>query len=256
MSKILDKLRSLDALNSWVRSSSGRHATASPQRRIYEAKRMALSDATRILGAKHYALTVPAKCRDCGGSGKYVDSYGAKFDHCWRCSNTGFVRLEFVESQVAEGIVWHSPRAKAWDLPIAGTRNFVEVDWDVNKPGRDLTPDEAARHLLVIDEAWPPRYRNLHKHCWEYCECTDIYSLYIGEWKEYCAHCRAPEPKHRFHKRAGRVECTLLACEECYAAKRGLDLFEAAIPLEMYQPPNVMAWINVNSALVWDGRAA
>ncbi len=167
MNDLLEKLHSLNALNSWVRSRSGREAIASPQRRIYEAKRMAITDATRLLGAKHYSLMLPAKCRDCNGTGNYIDSYGHEFDHCWRCSNSGFIRLEFVESHIAEGIKWHSPRNKVYGLQVSGEVSFVATDWDVNKPGHDLSPDGAARHLLVIDEAWPARYPNSHKQCYE-----------------------------------------------------------------------------------------
>lgn len=220
---------------------------------------MALDEATRLLGAKHYRLTVPAQCRDCGGTGKYTDWDGREFNHCWRCGCTGRMRLEFVESHVAEGICWHSPRAKAYELwnRADGELSFAASDWGgPNVPGRELMPDEAAGHLLLIDAAWPPRYPNSHEGCYEHCECTDRYSLWLGRWTEYCAHCRSLEPKYNFHRRVGRVECTLMACEACYAAKRGLDLFDVPIPLAMYQPPNVMAWINANKALVWNGRAA
>lgn len=256
---IREKLESLDALNSWVRSKSFYGPLNTPRKRIYEAKRMALNDATRLLGAKHYRIEVPTKCRDCGGTGKYEDSWGRKFDHCYRCCSAGQVRLEFIESHLTENICWHTPRERAYELWNAADSelSWASSDWGgPNQAGRDLTPDEAAKHLLVIDQAWPVRYPNSHGHCFEHCDCTDRYSLYLGRWNHYCAHCKGLEPKYGFHKRVGRVEFMLEACKECYEKRPGLELFDAPMPWEMIQPPNIMAWVNANKALVWDGRAA
>ena len=244
----------IDHLNSWVRTTSGCEAMNSPRRRIYEAKGLALLDATRLLNAEHFALTVPVKCRDCGGSGRYDDGYRA-FPHCWRCNSSGTVRLEFVESRIPGIAVWHTPKEYAYRLPITGEMSFASTEWDVNRSGKDLEPEDAAGYLLTIDEAWPPRYAGRHEQCYDRCDCTDRYSLYVGCWDRWCAHCRTGEPKYRFHKRVGRVECTLMACEACYAVKKGLSLFDACIPLEMYRSPNIMAWINKNSALS-DGKAS
>lgn len=253
MSDLLEKLESVDALNSWVRSRSFYGPISSARRRIYEAKKMALKDATRLLTCEHKLITVMARCRDCGGSGKYDDGY-RKFDHCYRCFNKGMVRLEFVESNIADRFRWHSPRSESYSFAPAqmGEISFAATDWDVNKAGKDLTPDEAAKHLLVIDAAWPP-YR--YGDCRQYCECTGHYHLYVGRVDKACAHCGSMAVSERCHKTHGRVEFTFGICADCRKSLTTDQQWAVCLPLELIQPANIMAWVNANAALI-DRRAA
>jgi hypothetical protein len=249
MSDLLEKLASVDALNSWVRSRSFYGPTVSPRKRIYEAKKMALKDAVRLLDCDHKLITIMAKCRDCGGTGKYCDGW-SEFDHCYRCFNKGMVRLEFVESSIAGRFRWHTPRSESYSFapPQMGEISFAATDWDVNKDGKYLTPDEAAKHLLVIDQAWPPsRYGDCGTR---YCECTGHYHLYAGAVDKVCSHCGSQDVSERCHKTRGRVEFTFGICAWCRKTLTTDEQWNVSLPLELIQPENLMAWVNANAALI------
>lgn len=79
-------LRAVNYLNSWVRSDSYRHAVLSRQSRhaVYHLKRYAIEAAQNAGMATHRRVGMVATCRDCGGSGRYYDSYGYEHDHCRR----------------------------------------------------------------------------------------------------------------------------------------------------------------------------
>lgn len=288
---LLDVLTAIDRLNSWVRSESYRHGLwhSTLTRRIYEMKSAAIERAHRELVCTHRLIETLATCRDCGGDGRYVDTGGQEFDHCHACSNTGRVRLQFVETRIYDrnrhpdpaiaaremvtGAVgfpilhaWHTPRMRfynrSFDLPQEiGT----DVTWSVNQPGRDLTVDEAARDLLLCEPVFPPRYRH-DQYCddWE-CRCTDRYVLYLGEVTNCCAHCGADlsgfaadartdaggMQVNRLGKKIGRVDFTVAACAACYEARRwhAITLFDVALPPQLVAPQHVAEWVRVNDAL-------
>ena len=117
------------------------------------------------------------KCGHCGGTERYVDSYGERWPHCRQCSSTGTVTLKFVETVLPCGQAWHHP----WDRYDDGGRELAEIaglavwdgergryraagggdpifsniasDWRPQRPSFSLDADAAAEALNVV-EAW------------------------------------------------------------------------------------------------------
>ena len=94
------------------------------------------------------------KCRDCGGSGRYTDSWGYTHDHCRACGNTGKASLSFVVSTLWTGHAWHTPLMR-WPSCKINTQSLVPIvdSYQPNQPGRDMTPQEVALDLYTV-ERW------------------------------------------------------------------------------------------------------
>ena len=67
-------LIAIDRLNSWVRSDSARSWHSSPRYAIYDWKHHVIERAIKEHRAECRGLYLTLNCRDCGGSGKYIDS--------------------------------------------------------------------------------------------------------------------------------------------------------------------------------------
>lgn len=158
-----DQLRSvinaLDHLNSFVRSNAHRdYALYSPRNYIYLAKAWAIKAINELKLPQPFThVQVTVKCRDCDGTGRYVDDYGYKHDRCWKCSSTGWVRLKFIETLVDirwKVVRWHTP---VEHYPINEHKDeehysYHDTRWQPNQPGKDLAPWEVAKYLNVLHD--------------------------------------------------------------------------------------------------------
>lgn len=239
---LLAILPRIDALNSYLRSPARRRgwSGSSLDRVVYHYKREALKDATNWRIAAHRLVAAVTECRDCGGSGKYVDSYGEKWPHCRRCSSSGRVKLRFIESTL-DGFIWHTPVDHAYSFMIERTWEMPEhpaVDWHVHQVGRDLDIDTVADHLLAVEAHFPrktPRY-----YAYDGCEFDphNTYTLYAGESDpSTCVLCTGAmiesEGKypHRLCVSTGRVQWSTTICDACYTAANATsaaNVFKAA----------------------------
>lgn len=195
-------LASLDALNSWVRSDSHRrYAMNSPKYAIYEWKRFIIREAVAAGTAELKAIYLSLTCRDCGGCGRYTDSYGYEWPHCRKCSSTGKHRLTFLVSKIG-GYTWHTPWDKVNIPTPEGMYQFAELstDWEPNQKGIDLTVEQVAAHLNVLEPLL------LHRAgsrwiSWNYGEDggdarNDRYKLDLGRGPHRCEFCgREPNPQ-------------------------------------------------------------
>lgn len=177
----------MSRVNSWVRSPSFREQSGNLRRAIYADKDSLLRFAEEAeLAAEERNVYVDATCRKCGGSGKYVDRAGYRWDHCRACDNTGKVRLPFREATLAhagETFVWHRPgyrtelRTVPYKWPLTGEVHEREqyvtwpepvpaIGWTVNEVGEDIPLEQAAalleriaRALIALDRRRPnPRW--------------------------------------------------------------------------------------------------
>ncbi len=149
-------VEAVDLLNSWIRSDSHWGSFSSPRYAIYNWKHMLVKKALAEVPDCYRTVHVCLKCRDCGGTGKYIDSYGHNHLHCRKCSNSGVVRLDFLETEI-EGFKWHTPRDKTWQFrtPIDWESAQCLTDWKPNAKGRDLEPCQVAECLNVCETALP-----------------------------------------------------------------------------------------------------
>jgi hypothetical protein len=196
-------LQALIALNSWTRSDAAhRSGTFRLQRVIYRYKGSAL---VAYLQARVDLSPVPvyvtAVCRDCGGSGLYVDEWGYQHGHCWRCRDGGFVRLEFVQTTLPNGAIWHTPRdplkcPSALLRAVQGVESHMSEAWDVGRKGHSLSfPDLAAALNLVEDWHGDVPERHIIK-MWDDWD-VHYYRLPLGIRAQTCAFCDgelAPDP--------------------------------------------------------------
>lgn len=263
----------LDRLNSFVRSDAYRREfyMASPRRAVYEMKRQAILVAHVAGLAEHRRIVITAKCRDCGGSGKYVDSYGERFPWCRACSSSGTVTLRFVETTIAlpgRALRWHSPRTGfslwpvepqelphlKWYDPATGEwlpGSESPADWTVNEVGRDLAIWEVARDLVTAEAAFkatPYRRRD-----WGYSEggCSldpFRYPLRIGQTERVCWKCDAPVPEDRtwVGGHVGRVEFTAACCEPC--EKQLGAPWPTTVPPALIEHEAIREWMRLHPA--------
>lgn len=219
----------VDALNSYLRSQARRRgwSSSSLDRVVYHYKREALKAATNWRVATHRLIAAVTICRDCGGSGKYVDSYGKEWPHCRRCSSTRSVKLRFIESTLG-GFVWHTPADQSYSFMVERTWEMPEhpaVDWQVHQQGRDLDIETVADNLLAVEAHFPHKPQAYYADC-----CGDdvrfdphnTYTLYAGESDpSICALCAQPvvvsEGKypHRIGVSTGRVQWSAIICDAC-----------------------------------------
>lgn len=248
MTEIPEPIWAMDRLNSWLRSPSAhRGGYSTPYRAIYFLKREAIEWADANLECLHSAVKVKAKCRDCGGTGKYTDSYGYEWPHCRACSNRGSLALEFVQTIIRGGPVWHTPWLKFYvyrgqrysgyrlSIPLGLVRGADE-EWSVYQAGRDMTPEEVARDLNTIEGFWTKRPAPYYT---DYGGPFDDfkYKLYVGATDpSRCSLCGSfSEEPYRYGVSRSCIEWSDHACKVCanlykHSAKV-FDLFPIPQPL-------------------------
>lgn len=268
MNEILaNALHAIDRLNSWVRSDSFRRQSyegGSLRRVIYHMKRQAILRAHAELACEHGPFMLRLQCRDCGGSGRYLDCNGYRQEHCWACGNSGTVTLHFVETRIGslvEGplgdqyshlFTWHSPADKfPHSLPLE-SEGRAGRNWSPNLPGRDMTIDEACAALNVAHEFFRDSIPD-HHSCDRYdCYVTEDsrYALWIGEDHPSCAHCGVdvdPDSGLRCGRKAGRVGFTFFVCKLCRERLPTEQQYCFPVPKHLwgrgYGKPNVNEWI-------------
>ncbi|MEW6735019.1 MAG: hypothetical protein AB1489_27255 [Acidobacteriota bacterium] len=250
----------VDKLNSWVRSRSYKgHYDRGPKDAVYWLKRCALIAAHKAqLPWSNCLIDVVVKCRDCSGTGRYYHwDWDEEFDHCYRCSNTGQARLTFVETQIDCGniICWHTPRYK---FPIYGVElanKYEESNWQPNTPGKDLSPDEAAKNLNIAESYFTNR-PGIEITRWGQEYDVFNYNLYIGKTdSRRCSLCGAMAEERAYMVRRDRIIWEDYACDKCnqkYREKgRSTDIFEVfPVPAYLIEHPDIQDWINRNHVVL------
>jgi hypothetical protein len=274
-------LEAIDHLNSWVRSDSARGWHSSPRYAIYDWKHAAIQRAIKDGTARCDAIYLTLNCRDCGGTGKYIDSYGEKFPRCRRCSNSGHSTLLFLTTAIGD-IRWHTPHDKCWrfNLPEDFWQSArLSVDWEPNQKGRDLELWEVAECLNVLEEAVergelpkPGSHGVYDRSYWIGDSDHGKYRLDLGRSERVCEICSTPAVAKdaerglydgvHHHVTREHVEFSAWACYACKAlyatvnrwcdvAKKyvpdggnGKSIFdEFKIPIERCQHPEVRKWL-------------
>lgn len=258
----LGSLEALDRLNSYVRSPAYRahyFLANGPRRAVYEMKRTAL-EVTHAAGiATHRRIVVKVRCRDCGGTGRYVDRDGQEYDHCYACDNGGSAILRFIESTLAERFVWHTPFGSEpqairtlfpsrMDLCMEEWEASWEPasDWDPNRPGQDLTPVEAAEALLLAEDAFPPAVRKRARYDSRVDEEENYYRtwrLFVGNTETLCNFCKATEGLVGFSPGVGRIRWHAYVCRDCSKA-HGVEMFtQTPCPPDFLDSEPIRRWI-------------
>lgn len=228
MIEVPEPIWAMDRLNSWLRSASARRpACGSPYRAIYFLKREAIQWADTNLDCLHSVVKVKTKCRACGGTGRYVDSYGHEWPHCRDCSSRGTLALEFVQTIIRGGPVWHTPwikfgvyrgpRYSGYYLhPPYRLARWVDDEWSVNQAGRNLEPEEVACDLNTIEGFWTNRPGAYYT---DYGGPFDDfkYKLYVGETdRSVCSLCGDPsDESYSYGVSRGCIQWTDHSCRHC-----------------------------------------
>lgn len=274
----LTPVEAVDRLNSWIRSDSHWGSFSSPRYAIYFWKGHLVSRALAELPDCWRTVHVCLKCRDCGGSGKYVDSYGYNHLHCRKCSNSGMVRLDFLET-VIEEFKWHTPRDKTWQMNTITSAHWeaapcVTSDWKPNAKGRDLEPWQVAECLNICETMLPRpgmRAEYVDTYCYQDRD-NGKYKLFVGRSEKVCEFCKRPAVHKGIHPDSmdgsmhhvsrGNIEWSAWACESCSGlfsksnrwsdtehkylphGGNGKSIFdEFAIPQERLEHPAIREWL-------------
>lgn len=259
----------LDRLNGYVRSEAHRDAyLSSPRRAIYEMKRQAIIVATAADLAMHKKVQIAVTCRDCGGSGRYVDSYGYEFAHCRACTSKGTVVLHFIDTRIAlpdRELRWHTPEQNFrstsvyWNVGKEEPAHLhylapseVALDWTVNQPGRDLAPWEVARDLVLAEQHFKStRYAYRSWGFSEYgCSLDPFrYDLYVGRTERVCWRCSAAVPETRgwLGKTIDRVHFTAAICEDCQTLLG--SPWPTAIPASLVENEHIREWMRLHPTI-------
>lgn len=252
MKDFLEILQTVSRLNSWVRAPE-RHA---PYRAIYWLKGEALKRACLEGLCIHRKVMVKAKCRDCGGTGKYVGSCGETYDHCYACQNTGIVNLRFVETTIAEKITWHTPWERAWNFDHGleydkGPWEMPGDSWTVHQPGQNLTVLEAAAALNEAEHYFNARPGVCTWYSDSYGGGDNFdYRFYLGSKVRQCSLCgESDEEKINSWYGAGKGKLCWTDCA-CKACDKRAGEHTAAIFL-FFEPPEISREIEVR---VWEAR--
>jgi hypothetical protein len=256
----------MSRLNSWVRSASFRHASyGEPRRAIYFLKRQAIEWADANLSCLHSTVKTRTTCRDCAGTGKYVDSYGSEWDHCRACSNRGTLALLFVQSIISNAesrqnpLVWHTPWLKFYIRHKPGPPyNLARwSDWRVNEPGQDLTPAEAARDLNICESFWPDRRGAWTSSDYETFYHFD-YRLYVGQTERKCAFCGQEPQLGAFGVARSTIQWSDHACKSCETIRKvnGSIFDQFPIPEHLVRDPEIQFWMRRHEVIKAETAAA
>lgn len=243
----IEIVEALDKLNSWVRSKSYRHGAYSGARRmVYFMKKEVLWHGFD-LKMEHRGIVVAVRCRDCGGSGRYVDSYGCRYDHCWACNSSGTACLQFIETKIEDQITWHTPREQ---FPWHWEGDYqIEVGYAPNQNGNDLEPWEAAQYLNRTE----PCFRRPHDYTtsWSCTAFNDFnYCLWVGRTEETCEFCGRVDQGFGmgYCCTRNRIGWAAHACRECdkkLSNRHGKpSIFEQfAFPYTLTAHPEIQRWM-------------
>lgn len=252
-------VNAIAALNSFVRSEAfGQSFNQSRLRKsIYAYKNAVLTWHLKNRLANVRCVYTVIKCRDCAGTGRYVDSMGSEFDHCWKCANSGRVRLVFFETELPNAR-FHTPFMKA----PSEVYDFLGVDrasrdyhqtiydsaqptsWEPNKPGEDLAPEQVAAHLNSVEDwfwrdLFPADYtRSLRDYfdddAWDYFD----YHLYVGKSLPQCVFCGVQQGVYHHH-RGDFLEWFDYRCKE----HAGFERFAPQVADELAQAGSIQRWL-------------
>ena len=100
-------ISALSRLNSYVRSDAyHRFYPTNLKNAVYRYKTALLVEGVKAGLAQSRLIMVRAKCHTCSGRGYY----GWDNDNtCWTCHGAGWVGLQFVETGLPGGFVFHTP---------------------------------------------------------------------------------------------------------------------------------------------------
>lgn len=248
----------IDKLNSWVRSESARGWWSSPRHAIYDWKNHLIETAIRNCLSVNHAIYLTLTCRDCGGTGRYEDSYGTKFDHCRKCFNKGVQRLQFLVTET-HGFTWHTPRDKAWRFQLSEEfwkRESLSVDWEPNAKGRDLGLIELVQLLNFLEPVMPKPGSHAVADRWDYYGEADHgkYKLNLRELsKEHvCQFCGAmPPPDEDAYKHGhyhgvvlDHFEWSAWACTACKEKFPGVEIFARFSLPDIAAHPEIQKWLS------------
>lgn len=231
-------LQSLDLLNSYVRSEACRKNWDSwtLRKAVYVYKNEFLRVYAAQWNSKCFVIRSKVQCRDCGGTGRYIDSYGYKHDHCWACNSKGMATLHFVETHWPQGPVWHTPLLKwPWIRNTEGysTTNDMlhKCDWasryEPNQEGKEAPLLDVIIALSGVEEwYWNSGQAEPVRSGWEsgwdgerYPRRGFLrYKLNIGS-RGYCPLCGQEETEKSRRCRAGGhpyLDWAEPVCRECY----------------------------------------
>lgn len=251
-------IRAIDLLNGWARGNFAMGCA------IYRYKNDAIRIALKERVCVEHYVKHRVTCRDCRGTGRYENSYGDKWPHCRKCSNTGVVHLEFVETSIplAEGIVrWHSPmrgypysdetyvayanRIRARPLAFATT-------WRPNLPARALEVESVASALTTVEAWWWGAPDGFFSGGAVPAYTKDIYAaslldpvLDLGRAVAVCRSCKKKESAVKgawYHQSTYPVEWSAFCCDSC-RTRVFEDKFPHFVVPEKLTPPPVIEWM-------------
>jgi hypothetical protein len=217
---IPDFINAVSRLNSWVRSKSAKENWGAPARAIYYLKSRAIEWADMNMVCLHSTVKVRTQCRDCKGTGKYLDSYGELWPHCRACGSRGMLSLLFVQTHISGGPIWHTPWNRFWihrkKSPAYQLARWVE-DWSVNEPGHDMKPWELCRDFNLVETTFTSRPDWYSTDWGQYHDF--LYSINLGVRKPVCEFCPAFEHLHRFCVFQRPISWTAWVCDKCHRSK-------------------------------------
>lgn len=254
-------LHAMERLNSWVRSRGCAGDSWNARYVIYDLKLSCIDWANRNGAASHRWIEVGVRCRDCCGTGKYVDSYGEKFDHCHACYSKGRVMLRFMETVISlpdHQTRWHTPITETWKINMPSPDTFeTDFDWNANLPGSEIPVDELARLLNLVENCVPYRNRDIRRidhnrsvydrDCF-YGDVNDFasYKLRLGRKERPCRLCLSSEMETcGFSVTSGRIHWAECVCKFHYT-HHDISIFgklKSLGPPKEFLTPNVKEWI-------------
>ena len=225
-------IAAVDLLNSYVRAPDARLGTHLREA-IYRYKNAAIATAVNADQAECRRIVTTVKCRDCGGSGRYVDSWGHEHDHCRACRSSGKAELQFIVTRfLPDGPAWHTPLIR-WPLcKVRSTELPFEVDsYQPNPPGRPAAIEQVAAALVDV-ERWFCYSGDVVHNAWETGTWYDDrfgvrayrywvdYALDLGRMSaQACCWCETPLKENAcgYAIHTGCLEWTDYLCDACHA---------------------------------------
>lgn len=219
---IRDEFDAMNVLNSWVRSRDhkGEHVVFA----IYDWKLEIIKRAIRNNETDIFPVFAKTRCRDCGGTGRYIDSFGGTWPHCRKCNSTGTVKLFFLETEI-KGYRWHTPRERTYLLKLP--TGFYEcseeaVDWEPNQEGICLELSEIVGCLNILEETLGRNVLGSHsiEDRDKYYDTVhhEDYRIFLGSSARICEFCGDAFEQGCYHHVTRKyVQWTAWACNSCRA---------------------------------------